>query len=56
MLDLKIIERRKRGRRGKQWIDVVEEDMRKRGVSLRQDAGDRDGWRKREVQGLHKPG
>ena len=27
----------------KRWIDVVEEDMKKRGV-VQQDAGDREGW------------
>ena len=40
------IERRKRGRPVKRWIDVVEEDMRKRKV-VQQDAGDREGWRRR---------
>ena len=29
----------------KRWIDVVEEDMKKRGV-VQQDAGDREGWRR----------
>ena len=51
VLELKIKGQRKRGRPVKRWIDVVEEDMRKRGV-VQQDAWDRDGWRKRAVQGL----
>ena len=51
VLELKIEERRKRGRPVKRWIDVVEEDMEKRGV-VQQDAGDREGWRKRAVKGL----
>ena len=38
MLELKIEKRRKRGRPAKLWIDVIEEDIRKRGV-VRQDAG-----------------
>ena len=36
------------------WIDVVEEDMKKRGV-VQQDAGDREGWRRRAVKGLANP-
>ena len=44
VLELKIEGQRKRGWSVKQWIDVVEEDMKKRGV-LQQDAGDRAGWR-----------
>ena len=40
--------RMKRGRPVKRWIDVIEEDMIKRGV-MRQDAGYSDGWRKRTV-------
>ena len=36
----------------RQWIDVVEED--KRGV-VQQDAGDREGWRRRAVKGLANP-
>ena len=44
MFELKIEGRRKSGRRVKLWIDVVEEDMGKRGV-VQQDAGDREGWR-----------
>ena len=51
VLKLKIEERRKRGRPVKQWIDVVEEDMKKRGV-VQQNAGDREGWRRRVVKGL----
>ena len=39
VLELKIEGRRKRGRPVKRWIDVVEEDMRKRGV-VQQDTGD----------------
>ena len=38
MFELKIEGRRKRGRPVKRWIDVVEEDMKKRGV-VQQDAG-----------------
>ena len=41
MFELKIGQR-KGGRPVKQWIDVVEEDMKKRGV-VQQDAGDREG-------------
>ena len=37
----------------KRWIDVVEEDMKKRGV-VQQDAGDREGWRRRAVKALAK--
>ena len=48
------IGRRKRGRPVKRWIDVVEEDMKKRGV-VQQDAGDREGWRRRAVKGLANP-
>ena len=40
MFELKIEGRRKRGRPLKQWIDMVEEDMKKRG-EVQQDAGDR---------------
>ena len=42
MFELKIEGRRKRGRPVKWWIDVVEEDMKKRGV-VQQNAGDREG-------------
>ena len=45
VFELKIEGRRKRGRPLKQWIDVLEEDMKKRGV-VQQDAGDREGWRR----------
>ena len=54
-MELKIEGRRKRGRSVKQWIDMVEEDMKKRGV-VQQDAGDREGWRGRAVKGLVNPG
>ena len=53
MLELKIEGQRKRGRPVKRWIDVVEEDMKKRGV-VQQDAEDRESWR-RVVRGLAKP-
>ena len=42
MSELKIEGWRKRGRPGKRWIDVVQEDMKKRGV-VQQNAGDRVG-------------
>ena len=32
-------------------VNTLEEDMKKRGV-LQQDAGDREGWRRRAVKGL----
>ena len=32
-------------------MDVIEEDMKKRRV-VQQDAGDREGWRRRAVKGL----
>ena len=54
VFELKIEGRRKRGRPVKRWIDVVEEDMKKRGV-VQQDAGDREGWRRRAVKGLANP-
>ena len=47
VFELKIEVWRKRGRPVKQLIDVVEEDMKKRRV-VQQDAGDREGWRRRE--------
>ena len=47
VLELKTEGWKKRGRPVKRWIDVVEEDMRKREV-VQQDAGDREGWRRRE--------
>ena len=48
MFELKIVGRRKRGRPVKRWIDVVEENVRARGV-VQKDAGDsREGWRRRE--------
>ena len=51
VFELKIEGQRKRGRPVKRWIDVVEEDMKKRGV-VQQDAWDREGWRRRAVKGL----
>ena len=42
VFELKIEGQRKRGRPVKRWIDVVEEDMKKRRV-VQQDAGDREG-------------
>ena len=45
---------RMRGKPVKRWIDMVEEDMRKRGV-VQQDAVDKEGWRRRAVKGLAKP-
>ena len=51
VFELKIEGWRKRGRPVKRWIDVVEEDMKKRGV-VQQDAGNREGWRRRVVKGL----
>ena len=54
VFELKIEGRRKRGRPVKRWIDMVEEDMKKRGV-VQQDAEDREGWRRRAVKGLANP-
>ena len=54
VFELEIEGQRQRGRPEKQWIDVVEEDMRKRGV-VQQNAGDREGWRWRAVKGLANP-
>ena len=54
VFELKIEGRRKRDRPVKQWIDVVEKHMKKRGV-VQQDAGDREVWRRRAVKGLPKP-
>ena len=51
---LKIEGWRKRGRPVKQWIDVVEEDMKKRGL-VQQDAGDREGSMRRAMKGLATP-
>ena len=53
VFELKIEGWRKRGRPVKRWIDVVEEDMKKRGV-VQQDAGYREGWR-RAVKELANP-
>ena len=54
VFELKIEGRRKRGRPVKRWIDVVEEDMKKR-VVVQQDAGDREGWRRRAVKRQANP-
>ena len=54
VFELKIEGRRKRGRPVKRWIDMVKEDMKKRGV-VQQDAGDREGWRRRAVKRLANP-
>ena len=51
---LKIEGWRKRGRPVKRWIDVVEEDMKKR-VVVQQNAGDRESWRRRAVKELANP-
>ena len=53
VLEFTIKGQRKRGRPVKQWIDMVEEDMKKRGV-VQQDTGDREGWR-RVVKRLATP-
>ena len=50
VFELKIEGWRKRGRPVKQWIDMVEEDKKKRGV-VQQD-GDRESWRRRALKGL----
>ena len=54
VFELKIEGRRKRGRPVKRWIDVVEEDMKKR-VVVQQDAGDREGWRRRVMKRMANP-
>ena len=54
VFELKLEGRRKRGRPVKRWIDVVEEDMKKRGV-VQQNARDREEWRRRAVKGLANP-
>ena len=54
VFELKIEGRRKKGRPVKRWIDVVEANMKKKGV-VQQDAGDREGWRRRAVKGLANP-
>ena len=54
MFELTLEGWRKRGRPVKRWIDMVEEDMKKRGV-VQQDAGIREGWRRRAVKGLANP-
>ena len=38
----------------KRWIDMVEEDMKRRGV-VQQDTRDRKGWIRRAVKGLANP-
>ena len=38
----------------RRWIDVVEEDMKKRGV-VQQDTGEKEGWGRRAVKGLANP-
>ena len=54
VFEFKIEGQRKRGRPVKRWIDVVEQGMKKRGV-VQQDAGDREGWRRRVMKGLANP-
>ena len=54
VLELKIEGQRKSGRPVKRWIEVVEEDMERRGV-VQEDAGDRASWRRRAVKGLANP-
>ena len=54
VFELKIEGRRKRGRPVKRWIDVVEEDMRKR-EAVQQDAGARESLKRRAVKGLANP-
>ena len=44
-VDLPESGKRKRGRPAKRWIDVVEEDLRRRGMK-KEDANDRKKWRK----------
>ena len=54
VLELKIEGQKKRGRPVKRRIDVVEEDMKKRGV-VQQDAGAREGLRRRPSKELANP-
>ena len=54
VLELKMEGQRKRGRPVKQWIDVIEDDMSKRGV-VQQDAWDTDGWKRIVVKGQANP-
>ena len=54
VFELKIERQRKKGRPVKRWIDVVEDDMKKRGA-VHQDAGYREVWRGRAVKGLANP-
>ena len=51
VFELKIEGQRKKGRPVKRWIDMVEEDMKKKGV-VQQESRDREGWR-RAVKGLN---
>ena len=37
-----------------QWINMVEKDIKMRGV-VQQDAGDREGWKRSTVKGLANP-
>ena len=54
MLELKIEGWKKRERPVKRWIDVVEDDLKKRAV-VQHDAGHREVWRRRAVKGLANP-
>ena len=54
VFELKIEGQTKRRRPVKRWIDVVKEDMKKRGV-VQQDAGDRESRRRRAVKELANP-
>ena len=54
VLELKLEGRRKTGMPVKRWIDVVQEDMKKRRV-VQHSAGDREGWWRRAVKGLTNP-
>ena len=54
VFELKMKGQRKRGRPVKRWIDMVEENMRKRGV-VQQDARNREGWRRVIKKGLANP-
>ena len=53
-MELKIEGRRKRGRPVKERIVVVEKDMKKK-VVVQQDAGNKEGWRRRAVKELANP-
>ena len=54
VLEMKIEGKGKKGRPMKRWIEVVEDDMRRRGV-VREDAKNREDWKKRAVKGLANP-